>query len=355
MKGKLFPGVLMALSLLMAGCGEKVEKYGALDAAVVPGADLTVHVDYDSIRKSPAGIAVLRYGDNGATGVAGEKSEGELQLEKATGLTRESLVALSFSGDLDELDPDSAARDGDLGGLRAATALLFDRALTEKQVEAGLKVLLNDSDGAVVSGLLIEGRRTFTLSRPGDEPDTLYVALSKDGRAVFLAPNSVSISELFTREESQERSDLPPALESLRGEMGNDVQFRSAFVMPAALRGTLDTKIADLEKGGAGNPGIGMVLGLAAPFRGLTGLTMGARFTEKIDFSLAADLGGESDALQAAALLQTMVLPVIGARLFQVMGVPAGGADRLTAVSEGNRLIVRAKLEAADLTSIPPL
>ncbi len=354
MKGRYFPAVLTLLCLLPTGCGEKGDAYGALDAAVVPGADLTVHVDYDSIRKSPAGIAVLRYGDDGAGGGAAEKSEGEAQLEKATGLTRESLVAMSFSGDLDDLDPDSAARDGDLGDLRAATAFLFDRAITEEQVEAGLKVLLSDGEGAV-KGLLIEGRRAYTLSRAGDEGDALYVALSKDGKAVFLAPNSVSIEEIFTREESKKRSDLPPALESLRGEMGNDLQFRSAFVMPAALRGTLDTKIADLEKGGAGNPGIGMVLGLVAPFRGLTGLTMGARFTEKIDLSLAADLGGESDALQAATLLQTMVLPVIGARLFQVIGAPAGGADRLTAVSEGSRLIVRAKLEAADLSSLAPL
>ena len=355
MKGRFFPGALMVLFLFSAGCGEKEGKFGALDAAVVPGADLTVHVDYDSIRKSPAGIAVLRYGDDSTTGTAGEKSEGELQLEQATGLNRESLVALSFSGDLDELDPDSAARDGDLGDLRAATALLFDRVITEEQVEAGLKALFKGSDGTVVNGMLVEGRRTFTLSRPGDEPDSLYVALSKDGRVVFLAPNSISIREIFTREESQKRPDLPAALESLRGEMGDDMQFRSAFVMPPALRGTLDTKIADLEKGGAGNPGIGMVLGLVAPFRGLTGLTMGARFTEKIDLSLAADLGGESDALQAATLLQTMVLPVIGARLFQAPGVPGGGADRLTAVSEGSRLIVRAKLEAADLFSLAPL
>lgn len=353
MRGKLFPGVLAALCLFSAGCGEKGDSYSALDAVIVPGADLTVLVDYDAIRKSPAGTALLAQGDEDATGGADEKSEQELLLEKATGLTRDSILALGFSGDLDELDPDRAARDGDFGGLHAVTALLFDRVITEEQLEAGLEVLASEGGASELDNLLLDGRRTFTISRNGDE-SALYVALSKEGRAIYLAPNSDSIGATFGREELKKRTVLTPPLEALRSEMGEDLQFRSAFVMPATLRGTLDDRISDLEKGGAGNPGIGMILGLVTPFRGLTGLTMGARFSEGIDLSLTADLGGENEALQAATLLQTMVLPVIGARIFPPGGASGEGVDRLTALSDGSRLMVTAKLEAADISALSP-
>jgi hypothetical protein len=343
-----------AALLLLTGCtGASESPTKAVEAAIVPGADLLVRVDYQRYRTSPAAETIRNLRREQDPALMSAEEERARKLEEATGVSSDDLRAIFISGDLDGIDIESPDRDGEYLKLNAVLAVVFGRALTLEQFEAGLNVLALERPGARVEAALIGGRKTLTIVAAERAEPMLYGALSGDGRTIFLAPNSPSIEGVFLREGEKRAEVLSETLLAAEGELPKSSQLKTAFVVPEQLRRQIETRVSAVERQAMKNPGAGIIVAFLTPFRKLTSVSLGARFTEGVNLGVAADLAGESEALQAATLIQTFLVPLIKARLTQRNPGSLDDLDgKFSVASSGPKLRLEVNLKAEELKAL---
>ncbi len=340
------------LAVMAVSCGR--EKGGALDAAVVPGADLAVTIDYREALASPlmgkGGTA--RSDGRGYAAAAGEESL--RGIEQAMGIGREDLLRIRLSADLDPLDLSPGKEQEQFEKIDAVAVLAFGRTLTPRQLEEGVRFLAGSRvPAASVGRVEIEGRAVFTVApSAGPGYPVLHAALSREGSEVFLALNPASLREAFLREEG-DTLPLPEELKKAHDSLPEGSHLKSAMVVPGTVRGRIRENISKAEEKAAQNPALGLFLGVITPFRDLKSLALGSRLDEGIDVEISADLGGEEQAVQASAVLQTIVVPMLKARIARETGRRISDLDgKVALTSRGTVLNLSLRLEADDLEGL---
>jgi hypothetical protein len=349
---KHLPCALATLSLLaFSGCSDRSDSSRrSLDASVVPGADFSLSVDYGDVRRSAVAGSIRRAAKEGHREYREEKIR---ELEAATGITRDDLGAVLFTADVDELDLDSSNGPEEAEKIDAVLALSLDRAMTPEQLKSGLDILADDGGDAEVAEGELGGKPIVTVSPAAARGGGLFASLSVDGKTVFLAPSRASLEGVLSREEQGRTDRYPETLAGIEGELSKESQVKSALVIPVSLREKLEERFREAEAESLKKPGAAVVLSFVAPFRGLTSLSLETEFTEILEIRLAADLGGEEQARQAAALLQTLLLPLLKARMAERTGVsPADLEGKIAVASAGPRLLITVKLTAEDVGAL---
>lgn len=340
--------------LLLPGCGEKDRRGStALDAAIVPGADLAGEVEYSLLRKAPV-FEILRGIRHDRDPLrAREDEERAVKLEETAGLGREDLQSLVFSADLDSADLSAAERGGEYRKLRAVLAASFRVNVTPAQVEAVLQAIAAENPGSVVKRERIEEREVFTVAEGPEALPFIFVALSSGGDTVFATLNADGMSEVFARESSGSAEKVPAAVTAYEAYLPEGSQFRTSVILPEGLRRTIGEKTEEWQQQASRNPGVGLILSFIAPFRKLAGFSVGTRFDEGLDIGMAADLAGEAEALQAGAILQTMLLPLLKARIARSSLVdPQSLEEKMRVSASGSVVSASLKLQESDLKAL---
>lgn len=322
-----------------------------LEAAIVPGADLVGSLDYRKAAAAPAFVEVSRAGEKRTPTAPSGWEERVVALERATGLSRDDVTALRFSADLDTLRLDG--KGWQETEVDALLAVAFDRAVTSVQLRGGLDVLTESMpQRAWVAESTFEDRPGFTVSPSVPGEPALHAALARDGKGVFLSFNARSIGSALRREEGTP-AELTPAMSKALQFLEEGSQLRTTIVLSNPMRRELDRLVVDAEKKAHKNPGMSFLLGFMAPFRGLAALSLDTHFDDGISLGLTADLGGEGQALQAAALLQSTVVPMVKARMVRQRGGKLSDFDtKVSVVSRGQELKVTLTLDAADVAAL---
>ena len=129
--------------------------------------------------------------------------------------------------------------------------------------------------------------------------------------------------------------------------------MKSALVIPSAMRAKIEERFAKAQIGTLENPGSALFISFAAPFRGITNLSGGAQFSEGLDVILSANLGGPEPARQAAAIFQTLALPLLKAKMAKGAGQsPVDMGDRVAVASKGGVVQLSVKLTAEDIAAL---
>ncbi len=325
----------------------------ALDAAVVPGADLSAVLDYSAALDTPV-LKKARKDPAGKRGYASAAGEESFRgLEEAMGIGREDLARVRVTADLDTFEPSAwRGRDG-FERLDAVAVLAFDRPLTTEKLEAGARYLARlRTPASTVSRTVIDSRQIVTVDPPLSTYPALYAALSGDGKAVYLTLNAASIGKALRREEGETVGLSEPLAQAERS-FAEGAQLRTVLVVPATVRDRIRQKIAEAEEKALENPALGMFLGVLSPYRDLATVALAARLGEGIEIVLSADLGDEGQALQASALLQTMIIPLFKARLARETGTRISDLDgKVLLESQGAVLSLTVRLDTADLEAL---
>jgi hypothetical protein len=341
---------LLAL-LTVPGCsGGEGSLPRSLEAAVVPGADFTLYVGYREARSSPAGGEFVRR--NGG----GEGSEQELRLqvlEKEAGVGREELEALYFTADLDGIDLDRIDDPAGAEKVDAVLAAAFSRPFNGGGLKAALETLAAGDPATRISTEEIAGREAIVVVSTGGAGGGVYTALSEDGKTVYATPNRRSLEGALTREGKKKPERVQAELAAVEQELPQGSQVKTALVIPPAMRAKIEERFAKAQMGTLENPGSALFISFAAPFSGIANLSGGAQFSEGLDVIFSADLGGPEQAQQAAAIFQTLALPLLKARMAKEAGRnPVAMDDRVAVASRGGVVQLSVKLTAEDIAAL---
>lgn len=336
--------------LAAAGCSGRDESLPrSFQAAVVPGADVSLRLDYSSARTSPAGEELAKLGQES------NESGRELlkALEEATGVGRGDLEAIYFTADLDGIKLEGIREKDGSQEVDAVLAVSFKRALSEDGLKAGLLLLADGNPGTAVEETQIGGRRSFIIGPAGMPERGVHTALSQERNTVFVAPRRKSLEGAVSREMKKRPETVPPELARVEENLPRGSQLRSAFVLPASMRREIEERFSRVESETVRNPGSALFVSFAAPFRGIASLAAAAVLAERLDLLLAADLGEAESAQQAAAIFQTLGMPLLKAKLAETAGKkPSEMTDRISVASRGGTLQVSLTLSAKDLVSL---
>jgi len=349
---KLLPRALAVCSLIiLAGCSDRADSSRrSLDAAVVPGADFSLSIDYGDVRRSAVAGNIRKGAKEGHREYREERIRG---LEAATGITRDDLGAVLFTADLDKVDLESASGPEEVGKVNAVLALSLARAVTPEQLKAGLEILAVDGGDAEVAEDELGGRPIVTIRPATARGGSLFASLSAEGKTVFLALSRASLEGVLSREEQGRAERYPEPLARVEEELSEEAQLKSVLVIPGSLREKLEERFRAAEAESLKKPGAAVVLSFAAPFRSLTSLSLETEFTDHLEVSLAADLGGEEQARQAATLLQTLLLPLLEARMAERTGASRADLEgKIAVASAGQRLLITVTLDAEDVGAL---
>jgi hypothetical protein len=274
-------------------------------------------------------------------------------LEEASGVGRDDLEALYFTADLDGIDLDGVDDPEAAEKVDAVLAVAFSRALTEEGLRAALEALAADNPGTEVAGEEVVGRKALVIRPAGGAGNGVHTALSGDGKTVFVSPNKRSLEGALAREADRRPERVQDDLTRVAKELPERSQVKSVLVLPAAMREKVKRRFAEAERGTLQNPGSALFVSFAAPFRSIVSFSAGAVFAEGLDLLLAADLGAPEQAQQAAAIFQTLGLPLLKARLAEQAGGSLADMDgRVTVASRGGIVQVKMKLTASDIAAL---
>jgi hypothetical protein len=291
------------LALPMAGCrGKTTPRNRAIDAALVPNADVVVRCDIASLLQSPLGkkIQELKKEREKANPALTEKSSQEVELEKATGLTKDDMTAILVSASMGKTTfKDTTAADV-MGQLPAALAIEFSKPLSLDQLRAAAKAISSDTPDAV-SEVRLDGATAVVVKSSNPKEPSAYAAISVDGKTLFITANESSLKDVLTRHHKDKLAAPSPALAAAEKRLPSDSQMKVVFIAPDAVRQAIKDQIASsLKNGGAG---AGMLMGMVKPFENIQNVSIHATMTTEAVFSLSAELGSAQDAAQVAMLI----------------------------------------------------
>lgn len=336
------------LGLAAAGCqldGETGTSPSALQAAVVPGADFVMRVDYRRMTES----AVL---ENLATAEADQTpgptapNDRWAKFIETTGLGAESLREILVSMDLDSIDLASgASRDERMENAEAVLGVSLDTPLTLEDIVAGVEAA--DADGGDAAAAIEEtddGQRLVRIeAQEENQTRIVYAATSSGGDTVYFSMNVTSVRRALDRERSGTPEPIPPSLETVETALSPEAQVRLTLLAPPSWRAKIRDQVDDPSPSG------GLAAGMLAPLKDLQSLALGMAFDADVKVELVGDLGNEEAAQQASAFLQMMVLPMIRSALAERAG--SGDADSLRVGVEGTVLQLGLSLTEADIVA----
>lgn len=320
--------VLTTLVLFTAsGCGEKKPEGPSINAAIVPGADFTVRIDVAAARGSAIGRMLEELHDTEGSDAPVPESETLDQLMKATGLGKDDLTEILVTADVESIDPEALDNEEEILKLSGVLAFGLAKPLSREQMKAGFDVLSAEDADFQFSETTVGSEPAFKLSSSEpDQPDVLC-APAADEKAVFFSLNESSLQGALERAKSGEFEILSPGLTVVDQQLAAGSQVRWAFLLSESQRQEIREKVDELEEKSQSEPGAaGMIIGFVKPFRDIKSVAMGLHLAKDMGVTITSDLGGEEQALQAATIIQTMLLPMAKSALAQQSGSQASPA-----------------------------
>ncbi len=328
------------LCLTVVACRSNGGTEGAsgngLQAAVVPGADFLMRIDYRAMTQSQV-LEKLK-----ATETTSTPTDRWAKFLETTGLGAESLEGLLVSMDLDSIDPSSdGSRNQQMEAAIAVLAVSLDTPLTHEDIVAG--VVSANAEGKANASIVDHAGARMVRIEVQEETETrvVYGAPSSRGDTVYFSMNATSIQGALDREASGVPTSIPPALEAAETSLSPEAQVRMAFLAPPSWRAKIGEQVDD--------PSGGMASGMLSPLKDLQSIALGMAFDVELQVQLVGDLGNENAAQQASAFLQMMVVPMLQSAMAE-NGADAD-ADRLEVGVEGNVLQMGLSLSEADITA----
>ncbi|MGA0367941.1 MAG: hypothetical protein ACO3N7_00650 [Kiritimatiellia bacterium] len=289
--------LLFSVATLAASTGLRAQS--ALRGGLVENADVFMFMDIKNMNESAFSKAVEKEQSAEEKALAEEKMA---KITAATGLTKEDMLAVAFSMDIDNID--FAAQDPDeLEDAQAVIALELAKSVTLEQLKAGLETM--GGEGEMQADLRIEtvdGIEVIVLESKaaGNEgPDKAFGTLSKDGKTILMAFNTLSLKDALGRIESGTTADPTADMATAMQSIGKR-QARMVLVLPPPAR----QKIQEGIQATAAQGGMGAML---MPFATAKSLLISANTSDVLDFYLSLDLGNAGNAAQAAGMVQSML------------------------------------------------
>lgn len=348
---RLGAGLAVALPLVLAGCGGSGPRE-ALDAAIVPGADVVVRMELAALREAP--IFAGLHGDEEAPDAAtpaddsGEAPalDGRRFLE-VTGLEPDDVVTLVFSADLDPLDVDPGSARPELDRVPAAAALRLARPLDLDTLEKAILAAAPPAAAPTVTRLELSGVPALHVEASGPEASKVFLASVASGTILLVAAARDSLAGALDRTRSGEAAPLAGELERLVAALPAEAQTRVGFVVPQKFRDGLKARLEEPP------PELAAFAGFAAPFEDLQSLSLSVHADQDLTVVLAGDLGADEPAQQASAILGGLLGPMAKSALASALHREAAEVDdRLRVAAEGSALAITLRLTAEDLAAL---
>jgi hypothetical protein len=347
--------VVVAFScvLLMGRLGRAAK----LEAAIVPGADLLLRVDAKRAGDTPIAAVFEQFGKDqaAASGMTKQQETFKQKMEQATGLGEKDLVGVLASADIDPLNLMGSDEGPDIEKLVAVLAVQIARPMTMDQLKAGLKVLTTDPTTAVLADVVlvdesVGGCSVLKISPAATGP-FVYVALSQDGKVVFIAPNVVSMEGVLQRSGRGKIESLASDLAATEKAMPGAPQTRLAFLLPESVR-TKMKETMDAET----DPMAAMTSMYLKPFAALKSLSLGMEFSDMLSLAVVGSFSAPEDAAQVSGLV-SMVLPMLSGG--KASNPTANMIKKLNVKLDGKTLTVSIVLTAdeikAQLSKVSPV
>jgi len=327
----------------------------ALRAAIVPGADLVGKIDFRAIGKTPI---IEKHRKSLEDKQSLEKQSRELaafidKLKAATGLEDDDFVSFLFSCDVSKVNVDAVGSREKAESVDALAALDLDKPFGVSKMKSCISEIGGIAAASQVVDTRIGSRPAIKLcSTNASEPD-LYVATSKDERTILFGMRAESLAAGLSRAASGKMAKLPSGVSAVATALPKGSQVMFTFVAPESLRATIKEQIAKVSAAAANDPGAAMSLSFISLFRNIQNLSFGIKFANDALVGLAADLGAEMEAQQTAAILQTMVIPMLQASMAQQSDPTASGiAQSIKVSSKGPAVRLSIRLTEEDLAAM---
>jgi hypothetical protein len=350
--------VLTTLTFLTAsGCGEKKPEGLSLNAAIVPGADVTIRVDVASARASAIGKMIEEFqeseGSDAPLPAAVPESETWEKLMKATGLEKDDLTEILATADVGSIDPDALENEEEILKVGGVLAFGLAKPLSREQMKAGFDVLAAEDSDFKVSEITVGGDPAFKLSSAQPDQPEVLCAPAADEKSVFFSLNESSLLGALERAKSGKFEGISSELAGVDEQLAAGSQVRWAFLLSESQRQEIRKKIDELEEQAESEPGAaGMIIGFVKPFREIKSVAMGLLLTKDMGITITGDLGGEEQALQASTIIQTMLLPMAKSALAKESGSQASpAADSLKVESSASTIKISMTLTEEEIRS----
>ena len=289
---------VLLLSLATFTASTSLQAQSALQGGLVENADVFMYMDIAKMNQSPFYEAMDALQSPEDQALAEEKMA---KFTKATGLTEDDIITLTFSMDIDDID--FQAQDPDeLEDAQAVVAIELAKSITLDQAKAGLESMSEENEmKAELTIATVDGMDVIVLESKGGEqgPDKAFGTLSEDGKTFLMAFNTMSLKDATARitagKAAEPTEDMSIAMDTV-----GDRQTRMILVLPPVAR----QKIKEGIETTAAQGGMG---GMMMPFATAKSLIISANTTENLDFYLSLDLGEPGNAAQAAGMVQSML------------------------------------------------
>jgi hypothetical protein len=317
-----------------------------LDAAVIPGADLVLHLNLQSIRQSPIYKTLDALSAASATGAPSPLNMGDAgqQLEKILGIKEADVIAIVLSADLDgiamsPMGPDPSA----LKSLNAVMGVVVAKDISTAQLKEAILAMAASQDPPEAVELAedkIGDTDILALVPTGEDDLPMHLAV-RDGRQVFLGLNYDSLKGALDRAEGAV-PPLEPAMAGVMKSITADSQMKLGFVVPAALKamigGLSNPDAPGGDDAGTGDAGAGMGA-MLAPLKEMRSLSFGLNLGEGLALTIAGDMGS-GGAATGVGMLLGMLKPQFQAAVAEQIGrSPAEIPDNVFASSVRNGVV----------------
>jgi hypothetical protein len=335
--------------LTLAGSAEALT---ATQASMVPGADFVATLDIKKVNEAPIvrkrRAADEANPDRSASGVWLAKAA---RFETATGITKDDVIAIAFSCDIDTANLEGETPQERVGGAIGILAIELAKPISIEKLKLALRLEYGSEQHAGVSEVAIGNGRGLKINASNEGDPDIYLAVAPEGHVLLTSFNVNALGEAQARLQSSGGLHEPSELAALRQTVAKQTQIQMACVVPAALRDSINAQIVALQDQAAQNPGLAIVAGIVKLFGGIKNLCAGVALAEDASITVAGDLGDPLAAMNASLLLDTMVIPMLQAKLLQTTGgATPPNLDEMAKVSaQDSTLEIRFKLSEAQI------
>jgi hypothetical protein len=321
---------LVALAVLISGCGKKEEACCPADkavtpaaaatrdpgvqVAVVPDADLLYYFDLAAMRETPIVKLITEKRAEAGKTAPGQMDEADwAQIKEITGLDEEDMLTMLISADLDAFDPTNTRISQEVRKTHGACAIALAKPLPYAKVRESMRVMSADSAKTKLEEIELAGRTVTRVTPSSTREPVVYATVSATEKTLLIAFTEKAMTGMVQRDADGQSATPHPDLVKLGSTIADGTQMRLLLLASDAMRekiGELIRSMADPTPQQQQSQK-GILAGFLSPLRNTKNIVFWAKAAEAIDLRLALELGNPSEAQQCAHLLQSFIIPMI--------------------------------------------
>ncbi len=320
----------------------------AMEAAVVPSANLILDIDLAALADTPIQQKADQLKGDAGNGIRPpalfEARERMTGIRNALGISAKDVAGIRISLSTEGME---LGQGMDLAGVRGVAAARLNKALTLD----GIADALGRAEG-MGGGMTRSAHGGVELLRfetgqvdPRGNPVKACLALVAGGRVIYIALED-ALKGALDRLAGRQGAAPGPELAAARKSVPRDAQVFLVFSPDAGLRGTIRKRATEIQ---ATDPMMANTLVVLSAMKRLT-FTM--RAATALDLALAMHFGTPDEALQVKTMLDMMVLGMGKMTLMQIVGKPIPMIESLKSEQKDTAAVVSMRLTEADFTAL---